>query len=138
MTNALQNVPDRELEPRPKQELPREGTRPGWVFSPEVDIVETADAFHVAADLPGVGEDDVDVRLENGVLTLEARPSVLPDQAWQPLRAEYRLGGFRREFAMGDGIDVDGISARMRDGVLEIALPKTRHHRPRRIEVAQA
>jgi len=80
----------------------------------------------------------VDVRLENGVLTLEARPSVLPEQGWQPLRAEYRLGSFRREFAMGEGIDVDGISARMRDGVLEIALPKAERHRPRRIEVAQA
>ena len=56
--------PTREIETREKQEVEREQTRPGLVFRPDVDIVERADEFLVTADLPGVDEQHVDVRLE--------------------------------------------------------------------------
>ena len=127
--------PTREIETREKQEVEREQTRPGIVFRPDVDIVERADEFLVTADLPGVDEQHVDVRLENGLLSIRGELGVEPEPEWQPLYGEYRLGSYYREFALSDRIDVNGIKASMKDGVLELHLPKAERHRPRNIEV---
>jgi HSP20 family molecular chaperone IbpA len=118
-----------------KQVLEREATRPGLVFRPDVDIVEQKDAFLVSADLPGVDEGSVEVRLENGLLSIDAPPGEAQDAAWTPLYAEYRTGGYHREFALSDAIDVTGIEARLTDGVLEVRLPKRHEARPRRITI---
>ena len=127
--------PTREIETREKQEVEREQTRPGFVFRPDVDIVERASEFLVTADLPGVDEQHVDVRLENSVLSIRADLAVEPEPEWQPLYDEYRVGGFHREFALSDRIDVNEIQAAMKDGVLELHLPKVEEQRPRSIEV---
>lgn len=126
---------ERELESREKQTLEREGTRPGPIFRPDVDIVERADEFLVTADLPGVDENRVDVRLDRGILTIDAELSWSPESSWTPVHTEYRLGGYHREFRVSDEIDGEKISARMRDGVLELHLPKAERHRPRQIAV---
>lgn len=136
-THEVQASPERGMEPRAKEVVQREATRPGWVFRPDVDIVERAEEFVVTADVPGAGEEDVRIELDNGVLSIDAWPAVRPDEAWQPLHAEYRTGGYHREFTMGEGIDADGIAAHMRDGVLEIHLPKAARHQPRRIEITR-
>jgi HSP20 family protein len=128
-------TPQGEIQTREKQAAPREGTRPGPVFRPNVDIVERPEEFIVTADLPGVDEHHVDVRLEHGVLSIEARLAIEPDPGWTSLHAEYRLGGYQRQFALNEGIDASGIGASMRDGVLELRLPKTARHRVRRIDV---
>ncbi len=124
-----------ELQPRQKQELQPEGTRPGVVFRPDIDILERADGFSIYADLPGVDESNVSVRLEKGVLTLDAQLSALPDPSWSPLHAEYRFGAYHREFRISEDIDSDRVSAKMRNGVLELQLPKTAHKTPRTIAV---
>jgi HSP20 family protein len=124
-----------ELETREKQAVEREQTRPGPVFRPDVDIVERANEFLVMADLPGVDDQSVSVRLENGVLSIDARLALEPDPGWTAVYAEYRLGGYHREFALSEGIDVDRVEARMRNGVLELRLPKVERARPRSIEV---
>lgn len=125
----------RQLEVREKQALEREGTRPGPVFRPDVDILETPEAFLLRADLPGVDESTVDVRIEGGTLTLDARLALDPDPGWRPLLTEYRSGGFHREFRISEDIDTDKVSARMRAGVLELELPKSEARRPRTVEV---
>ena len=61
-----------DLQVREKQALAREGTRPGLVFRPEVDILERSDAYLIYADLPGVDDKNVQVHLDKGVLTLDA------------------------------------------------------------------
>jgi HSP20 family protein len=127
--------PTREIETREKQEVEREQTRPGIVFRPDVDIVEHAAEFLVTADLPGVDEQHVDVRLENNVLSIRADLAIEPEPEWQPIYHEYRVGSYYREFALSDQIDVNGIKASMKDGVLELHLPKAEAHRPRTIEV---
>jgi HSP20 family protein len=124
-----------DLEIREKQELQQEGTRPGLVFRPDVDILEREDAYLIYADLPGVDETHVQVRLESGVLSLDAQLATLPEQAWNPLHAEYRLGSFHREFRLSDEIDSARVNASMCDGVLELRLPKTEKHKPRQVEV---
>lgn len=123
------------LQTREKQALEREGTRPGVMFRPDVDIVERTEEFLVTADLPGVDESHVDVKLEEGVLSIDASLAVGPDPAWTRLYAEYRQGGYHREFRLSETIDPERIEAKMRDGVLELHLPKADRHRPRQIAV---
>jgi HSP20 family protein len=137
MTREVEEARGREMELREKQTVSQETTRPGWTFRPDVDIVERREEFLVTADLPGVGEDDVRVQLDNGLLTIDAQPSARADETWRPLYAEYRTGGYHREFAMGEAIDAGKISAKMRDGVLEIRLPKAERHQPRRIAITR-
>jgi HSP20 family molecular chaperone IbpA len=127
--------PTSEIETREKQEVEREQTRPGIVFRPDVDIVEQAGEFLVTADLPGVDDQHVDVRLENGNLAIHADLAVEPEPGWQPIYDEYRVGSYYREFALSDQIDVNEIKASMKDGVLELHLPKAEKHQPRSIEV---
>ena len=123
------------LEAREKQELQGEGTRPGPVFRPDVDILENKEGYVIYADLPGVDEGAVDVRLDGGVLTLDARLVTLPETGWNQLHEEYRLGSYHREFRISDDVDGNGVSAAMRNGVLELHLPKAAASRPRSIEV---
>ena len=127
---------ERALEARDKQELEGEGTRPGLVFRPDIDILERRDAYMIFADLPGVDEASVDVRLDKGLLTLDARLATAPDPGWTPLHEEYRTGSFHREFRLSEGIDARGVSAQMRNGVLELQLPKSEQQRPRSIPVS--
>jgi HSP20 family molecular chaperone IbpA len=131
----MASEPTTDLQTRSRPTVEREGTRPGLVFRPDVDIVERKDGFVVTADLPGVDEGHVQVKLEDGVLSIEADLATEPEEAWQPLYAEYRSGGYYREFRLSDAIDADRIQASMRDGVLQLHLPKTERHRPRQITV---
>jgi HSP20 family molecular chaperone IbpA len=123
------------LQAREKQELQEETTRPGPVFRPEVDILEREDGYVIYADLPGVDDKSVDVRFDQGALTLDAQLATLPETSWNPLHAEYRIGSYHREFRLSEGIDASGVSARMHNGVLELQLPKSAEHRPRTIPV---
>lgn len=126
-----------EIEAREKSPVLTEDTRPGLVFRPDVDILEHEDAYVILADMPGAREDQVDVRLDKGILTLDATPSAAPEE--DRLRhVEFRSGGYHREFRISEDIDVDHVSARMRNGVLELRLPKTAEKQPRRITVEAA
>jgi HSP20 family protein len=135
MSKKITTRQEQEIEPRDKRAVEREGIRPGPTFRPDVDIVEQKDAFVVVADLPGVDDRHVEVRLENGLLSIEASLASEPESAWTPLYAEYRLGGYRREFSLSEAIDPGAIDARITDGVLQVRLPKTTRHQPRRISV---
>ena len=135
MTNPNQS---REIEAREKQELETEGTRPGTAFRPDVDILEREDAFVIHADLPGVDEGSVDIRLDKGVLTLNAALASEPEAETGALHLEYRSGGYHREFRISEKVDSAGVSGKMKDGVLELVLPKTAQHQARRVDVQAA
>jgi HSP20 family molecular chaperone IbpA len=122
------------LQAREKQELPEETTRPGLVFRPDIDILEDSEGYVVYADLPGVDDTSVDVRLDRGTLTLDATPA-LPETGWTPLHTEYRVGSYHRELRISEDIDTAAVSARMQNGVLELVLPKSAERRPRAIPV---
>ena len=124
-----------ELQTREKQEIEQEGTRPGLTFRPDVDILERPDAYVVYADVPGADDKSVDVRLEKGTVVIDARLASFPDQDWTPLHTEYRLGSYHREFRISEDIDSEGVEANLRNGVLELRLPKTAERQPRTIEV---
>ena len=125
-------------QPSARQRVREEGTRPGPVYRPDADILERADEYLVRVDVPGADEGSIGVRFDQGVLSIEARPSAARDPGWVPVHAEYEPGAFAREFRLGEGIDVDAIRASLANGVLELHLPKTGRRRSRSIQVASA
>ncbi|MBW2494777.1 MAG: Hsp20/alpha crystallin family protein [Deltaproteobacteria bacterium] len=136
MSSEVTRAP--ELQVREKQQIAEEGTRPGAVFRPDVDILEHGDEYLIYADLPGVDEQRVRINLDKRVLSLDAELAADVDPAWSALHTEYHLGGFHREFRLSDEIDAARVSASMRDGVLELRLPKNEAHQSRKIEVRAA
>jgi HSP20 family molecular chaperone IbpA len=126
----------RLIRSNPKQPVGEERTRPGPVYRPEADILERPEDYQVLVDLPGVDEGAVEVRFDKDVLRIEASLSAVPDPDWTPRHLEYEPGGYAREFRISEGIQVDGIEASLRHGVLALRLPKSAHRRPRTIQVA--
>jgi len=104
------------------------------VIAPPVDIFENDDGFLIVADLPGVSADKVDIRLENGELTIHGAWS-LPEPEGAALAGEYRPADYKRSFYVPDSIDVDRIAADLKDGVLSLHLPRSEAVKPRSIQV---
>jgi HSP20 family protein len=98
---------------------------PAW-NAPAVDIVEKDNAFQVTAEMPGMDEKGVEVKLENGVLAIsgEKREDKEENDKGYHLQ-ERRYGSFERRFAVPDGVNVDKIEANFKNGVLTVTLPKT-------------
>lgn len=105
-----------------------------WV--PAVDVVETADAFVLTADLPGVEPQDIEVTMENGVLSIRGRRvnETYNGQSGYR-RIERQSGEFFRRFTLPDTADADAISAKTSNGVLEVRIGKRAEVQPRRIEI---
>jgi HSP20 family protein len=125
-----------ELAVRNKQELTGEElTRAGRTYLPEVDICETTDSLWLWADMPGVDEQSIEVKLADGILSIEGRVSLAEYENLTPVYTEYNIGNYLRRFTVSSDIDADRIKARMTAGVLEIELPKAERAKPRRISV---
>jgi len=125
-----------ELNVRSKQELAgEERTRPGRAYIPDIDVCETATSLWLWADMPGVDEQSVELKLADGVLSIEGRVTLAEYESLAPVYTEYNVGNFARRLALSDDVDAQGIKARMRNGVLEIELPKAERAKPRRIPV---
>jgi HSP20 family molecular chaperone IbpA len=106
------------------------------VYPMPVDLYETADGLVLLADLPGVRRSDLQVRLEQGVLTVEGVAHSSPDAPGQtPLALEFRDAVYRRTFTVGSGIDPSRIDASLQHGVLTLRLPKAEAARTRKIEI---
>lgn len=128
---------DQELKVQDKKEVKeKEPTRAGRTYVPDVDIYETENDLKLWADMPGVDEKSIDIRLAEGVLTISGEVSVQEYEELTPLYTEYNIGNYFRQFALSKDIDADRIQARMNSGVLEIDLPKAEAAKPRRIEVS--
>ena len=110
----------------------------GPTFRPNADIHETPEAFIVRADVPGARPEGVDVRFEDGVLTLKASVPARRFEHARTLSREYGVGDFERAFRVGEGIDTEQIKAELKDGVLTLTLPKAAAVRPRAIKVQTA
>lgn len=106
---------------------------PGWM--PQVDLYETAAAYVVAAELPGLAREDFDIEVDRNTLTLKGRrpaPAVNP-QRYQQL--ESGQGPFSRSFRFADDIESEQINAEFKDGVLTITVPKIAKPAARKIDV---
>jgi len=101
--------------------------------TPPVDVFENADEVLVVADVPGVASDQLDVRVENGTLTLQARR--VADNGGTALAREYEVADFARGFRIPSGVDAGNISAEAKNGTLHVRLPKIAAVKPRKIAV---
>jgi HSP20 family protein len=101
---------------------------------PRVNIIENQDAVTIEAELPGVSKENAEIEVRNGTLVLQGRRANGHDKSTFRFR-ERSDADYFRVFQLGDGVDTNGISARMVDGVLTIHVPKADRLKPRTISV---
>ncbi|HVX63000.1 MAG TPA: Hsp20/alpha crystallin family protein [Pirellulales bacterium] len=112
-----------------------ERTRGGTYYQPNVDILEKENELLLLADMPGAKADAIDVRFEEGELTIHAPVTERQSDDAKYLLAEYGVGDFYRTFRVSEQIDAAKIHAEYSDGVLRLHLPKVEAAKPRRITV---
>jgi HSP20 family molecular chaperone IbpA len=125
-----------EVTVKQESDVRDEETRPGRTYVPNVEIRETEEALWLWADMPGVPQSSVDVRLENGRLSIEGEVQMDDYADLAPAYTEYNVGNFRRTFRLSTAIDAEHIEAKMNGGVLELRLPKAEEARPQRIPIS--
>lgn len=110
----------------------------GGIFAPDIEVKETKDAYVFKADLPGVREQDLEVSVTGNRLTVGGKREEeerREDDRYFAYERSY--GSFSRSFALPEGADVESVKADLKDGVLNIIVPKKAEVQPRRIEVGQ-
>ncbi|HEY4015504.1 MAG TPA: Hsp20/alpha crystallin family protein [Polyangiaceae bacterium] len=103
--------------------------------APPIDVFENADELLVVADVPGVAGDGIDLRVENGILRLEAKRAAA-ENASPALAREYEDVDYVTTFRIPAGIDTAAISAQTKNGTLQVHLPKAQAAKPRKIAVS--
>ncbi len=97
-----------------------------WGAMPAVDVTETDKAYEIAAELPGMDEKNIEVKLANGVLTIKGEKQEDKEEKKKDYYMRERsFGSFERSFQVPDGVDTDKIEAAFKKGVLTLTLPKT-------------
>ena len=115
-----------------------EATREQPVRTPATDIYETEKEIVVLADMPGVSEKNLEVHLDNQVLTLMGRSEAAAPDDREVLHGEFGPAEFRRTFTLTEDVDREKIAARIKAGQVRITLPKAAKAQPRRIAVETA
>jgi HSP20 family protein len=126
-----------DLEVQKKKELAsqQEKTIPARFYVPATDIFETGDALKIVMEVPGVPKDALDVKVENDVLSVEARIDTTNYNGLEPVYTEYPVGHFARSFTLPEQVDQHNITALLEDGVLTLTLNKRPESKPRRIAI---
>jgi HSP20 family protein len=105
-------------------------------WMPAMDLVETADQFVLRADLPGLGEEDVSIEVEDNVLTVSGERKAEHEQSKEGYhRVERAFGAFSRSLTLPEGVDAESVAASFDRGVLEIRIPKPEQRKPRKISI---
>jgi HSP20 family protein len=106
-------------------------------IAPRLDVVERDNEFVVKAEMPGMKKDDIEVSLENGVLTItaETRSETEEKEGDRVIRQERRYGKYLRSLRLGKEIDEKKVKASYKDGILELVLPKAEEVKPKKIAV---
>jgi HSP20 family protein len=127
-----------ELQVQQKREVEKkqESTIPSRAFLPITDIFESDQALTVILEMPGVDKENVDVSVENDVLTIEGRIDYSKYEGLQPVYTEYNIGHYVRTFQISSKIEQGQISAELKDGVMTLVLPKAEKAKPRKIKVS--
>src|SRR5437588_5113809 len=106
-----------------------------WI--PAMDVVETEDHFVLRADLPGLAEGDVNIELDDHVLTISGERKAEHEQRDEGYyRVERASGSFSRSLTLPEGVDTDAIQAKFESGVLEVRIPKPEQHKPRKVQIS--
>ena len=109
--------------------------RESWM--PSIDVIETSQAIKIKADMAGMKPEDVNLEVEENVLTLSGERRFEEQvEEGKYYRIERRYGSFSRSIALPQGVDTDAIEAHFEHGVLEVVVPKVETVRPKRIAVS--
>jgi HSP20 family protein len=117
-----------------KQTTPTSPATRAVTVTPRADVLETDDDFLLLADMPGVTPENVDIRFENGELTVHGRRAPGHEEKSRALW-EYEVTNYFRTFRLTEHIAADRIEAGLKNGVLTLRLPKAEAVKPRRIAV---
>ncbi|MCS6858856.1 MAG: Hsp20/alpha crystallin family protein [Abditibacteriales bacterium] len=133
----------RERMDRLFDELWRDPFFSGWevgrTWAPALDFSETKDDYIVRLEAPGVKQGDIEVTLQNNVLTIQGKRERSEEHKDETVhRVERVYGSFSRSLTIPSGVKVDDISATYKDGILEIRLPKSEESKPKKIELKSA
>lgn len=133
----MADTESKALQPKPKTEvaMPAESTKPGLVFTPDVDILETDKEITLLADMSGVKAQGLNINLRENLLTIEGDVQSLESPHEHDVLREYHTGKYHRQFTLSQIIDKERIEASMKDGVLRLRLPKVKDATPRKIAV---
>jgi HSP20 family protein len=112
------------------------GRAASTAWAPALDISERKDAYLVTVELPGLKPEDLDITMEDGLLTIQGERQFTSESSEQQFhRVERRYGAFRRSITLPAHVMAEGIQASFEDGVLEILVPKAEEATPKRIQV---
>lgn len=126
--------PFSDLDAMTRGLLTQSGTDRSPRFMP-MDLYKVDDHYVLTADLPGVDPGSVDVTVDNGTLTLTAHRSARSEDSVQWLTSERFFGTYRRQLALGEGVDTTRIAATYENGVLTVTIPMAERAKARRIDV---
>lgn len=105
-------------------------------WAPSVDVVRREDAIVVRADIPGIKPEDVEVTIEDGVLTVSGEHTETAERKEEKyMRRERRYGSFSRSMSLPRGVTADDVEATTEDGVLEVTIPLPREEKPAKVEI---
>ncbi len=114
----------------------QQGNARTTAWAPALDISERKDAYLVTVELPGLTPEDLDITMEDGLLTIQGERQFTSDSSEQQYhRVERRYGAFRRAITLPAHVTAEGIQASFEDGVLQILVPKAEEATPKRIQV---
>jgi HSP20 family protein len=113
-----------------------QGSDRATAWAPALDISERKDAYLVTVELPGLKPEDLDITMEDGLLTIQGERQLTSESSEQQFhRVERRYGAFRRSITLPAHVMAEGIQASFEDGVLQILVPKAEEAKPKHIQV---
>ena len=105
-------------------------------WMPAMDLIESGDHYVLRADLPGLSDDDVNIQLQDNVLTISGERNAEHEENEEGYyRLERAFGSFARSLTLPDGVNPDGVQAHFDRGVLEIRIPKPEQKKPRQVQI---
>jgi len=112
-------------------------SKSGMDLSPRIDISETDGEYKIEAELPGINQKEIDVKIDNNILTIKGKKEDVKEEKEKNyhLRERY-YGAFQRSISLPNNIEPEKIKARFENGVLNISVPKSDKRTPKKIEIS--
>ena len=112
-------------------------SKSGMDLSPRIDISETDNEYKIEAELPGINQKEIDVKIDNNILTIKGKKEDVKEEKEKNyhLRERY-YGAFQRSISLPNNIEPEKIKARFENGVLNISIPKSDKRTPKKIEIS--
>ena len=112
-------------------------SKSGMDLSPRIDISETDNEYKIEAELPGINQKEIDVKIDNNILTIKGKKEDIKEEKEKNyhLRERY-YGAFQRSISLPNNIEPEKIKASFENGVLNISVPKSDKRAPKKIEIS--